>query len=72
MLLYLLLLAVPRSGLLGVLFLLVWPTAALIAGDMAGITTRDIVFLVGISVIGNGLVYAVIGMVIHVCTRRLW
>jgi hypothetical protein len=67
-----LLLVGPRAGLLALLCLVAWPTEILLMGDMAGITTPTVVLLVGISAVGNGLVYALLGMLFDLYTRNSW
>ncbi len=64
-LLLLILFIVPKPGLLMFPFLLVWPTEILMMGDMP-VAMPDVILLGAISALGNGLVYVILGVLLHV------
>jgi hypothetical protein len=67
-LLSLILFIVPKPGLFVFPFLLVWPTEILMVGDMP-VAMPDVILLGAISAVANGLVYAILGALVHLGTK---
>lgn len=62
----------PRAWHLFPFALLIWPTGILLASEFLGLLSPTaLAILVGVSAVGNGLVYTFIGMLLYVATKHI-